>query len=224
MSRHCILCSASPRVQDQVKKWYFLNKTLKRPSEIALLLQSKYDLSISERSVERHLENHVRPHLVKEPYFLTSEHGKDDGDSLPYTKQQTLILNAIYGHPDKGADTSGHKHQQPPSTNVTNPQDLNALLLSLFQRVLLFSHDALLPHPEQQSRINMAQDLSKTLDTLVSAFNKLPDTKNEGLESSLVSSLSPLQISQIYNLLTAPDITASDTAYESSCEATDEEQ
>lgn len=224
MSRHCILCSASPRVQEQVKKWYFLNKKRKRPSEIALLLQSKYDLSISERSVERHMENHVRPHLMKEPDFLTTEHGKADWDGLPYPKQRTLLLDAIDGHSEKDAETSAQKHRHPPSTSVTNPQELNSLLLSFFQRVLLFSHDALLPHPEQQSQINMAQDLSRTLDTLVSAFNKLPDTKNEDLEPSPVSSLSPLQISQIHNLLTAPVTTTSDASCESSCESTDEER
>lgn len=224
MSRRCILCSASHLIQDQVKKWYFLNKTLKRPSEIALLLQSKYDLSISERSVERHLENHVRPHLVRDPDFLTSEHGKADKNRASYQKQQTLLLDAIYGHSAKDADTSGHKQQQTSSTRVTNPQDLNSLLLRFFQRVLLFSHDALLPSPEQQNQITMAQDLSKTLDTLVSAFNKLSDTKNEDLGSAPVSSLSPPQISQIQNLLTAPAVTVSDSASDSSCETTDDEQ
>ena len=224
MSRHCILCSAHPRVQDQVKKWYFLNKKRKRPSEIALLLQSKYDLSISERSVERHMENHIRPHLVRESDFLTAEHGKADRNRLPYSKQRTLLLEAICGHSEKDAETSAQKHRQPPSTSVTNPQELNSLLLSFFQRVLLFSHDALLPHPEQQSQINMAQDLSRTLDTLVSAFNKLPDTKSEDLGPSPVSSLSHLQISQPQNLLTAPVVTASDAASESSGEETDEEQ
>lgn len=224
MSRRCILCSASSRVQDQVKKWYFLNKKRKRPAEIALLLRSQYNLSLSERSVERHLENHARHHLVKDPDFLTSERGKADGNGEFHTKQYSLLLGEIYEHSDKSIETAGHTHQQSPSGVTINPQDLNALLLSFFQRVLLFSHDALLPHPEQQSQINMAQDLSKTLDTLVSAFNKLPDTKKEDLGPSPVSSLSPLQISQIHNLLTAPVVTTPDTDSEASCEATDDEQ
>lgn len=215
MSNICKLCTASHPIQEQVKKWHFFNKKKKNLSEISRLLRSKYDLVISYKSVERHLTNHVQPELEQGSDFLTAEHKKEIQSRSRPEKLKSGLLAPIYERFDADEHNQGdhvrYQHFPHPLTSSPTTQDLNPLFISLFQKILLLSHEALASQQAQTGTSKTLLDLSTALETFVSAFHKLEKTEHTNAsehpqDSGAGSQLSSQQISQIYHILN-PDKT-----------------
>jgi hypothetical protein len=97
-------------------------------------------------------------------------------------KLQSGLLTSTYERFDTDENSQGshdmYQHFPYPLTSSSIAQDLNPLFITLFQKILLLSHEILNSQQAKTDIIKNLLDLSTALETFVSVFHTLEKTEH----------------------------------------------